>query len=192
MKVLSIDFDYFIDTDLYTRNHKFPNGEDNMPKDKLIEEWNTSYENFPELRGIDVIPSFYPLVELVKKSKGVKYVSESHGDIKEIFPLIKSEEDLFLTHVDFHHDAYITGGNDIDCANWLRVLMEEREKCLGKTEVLWCKRNDSEVQSLLGDFPYPMTDDLPLDKDYDVIFICFSPEWTPPHLYNKFELLKER
>lgn len=184
-RLLSIDFDYFIGTDINTRNNKFPDGVDEKPKEELEKEWNYFYERYPDIRDIRVLNRLeYTKGRLSNLKRGEVLIADSHSAIGELFPKINRDEELEVLHIDFHHDNYISGGSNLDCANWVRHLMNQRDE--GNTDILWCMRPDSEEESLMGEFPYPKTEDLIIDGEFDYIFICFSPEWTPPHLYPKF------
>lgn len=184
-RILSIDFDYFLDTDLDTRNLKFPDGEDGMTDDKLVELWNYFYNKYPEIADIGVIKPFFNFCEdLSKLKRGAVYFAESHREIARFFPVIESEEHLEVVNIDFHHDNY-AGGSQLDCSNWVRHLKEFKPNA----HIKWIRREDSETASLFGDFPYEHTEDLTIDGEFDYIFICFSPEWTPPHLRIYYKAL---
>lgn len=195
--ILSIDFDYFIDTDVEIRNNVFPNGLDYAPKELIAQEWDNLYHSYPELKNIGVIKDFYLLVDFLKRNKD-KYnyklgynvfFADSHSRIKQVIDLVPLETNINITNVDFHHDYYhfFTGGQSYNCSNWLRRLLEERPF----TAVKWVRRSDSETVTLSGAFPYYMTTKIKsaLEKDYDYIFVCLSPEWTPPHLYYLYQEL---
>ena len=185
-RILSIDFDYFINTDIDTRNNLFPNGVDEKPKDELNDEWSELYENSEELTNIDVTGTFKICCNILKELRfGKVVVADSHKEIARIFPKLSSNDSLEVINVDFHHDNYISGGNKVDCANWVRHLM----KHFPDTKFTWIRREDSEMISLEGEFPYHSTTDFVIEGEFDYIFICFSPEWTPPHLYPKFKEL---
>ena len=191
MRLLSIDFDYFIDTDLKTRDNKFPDGVDEKPKMQLECEWNYFYNTYPELNDLEVIEECDTLCRFLEHlERGKVLVAYSHKDIEKLFPLVMSAEELEVVHIDFHHDNYISSGNTLDCANWLRHLMNRRDFNL-KTEVLWIRREDSECESLEGVFPYPSTTEFNVSGEFDYIFLCFSPEWTPPHLRKEYETLRK-
>lgn len=186
MRVLSIDFDFFLNTDIYTREHKFPDGyETEGEKRELSREWEEYYAEYPEILKIDVIELEYSMIkDFLSGYSGPVYESESHAGIGRLFDLF--DDDTELTNIDFHHDAYISGGSRLDCANWVRIL---KERYPGSS-VKWVKREDSAVASLMGDFPYEMSDKPDLSVEYDLVFLCFSPEWTPPHLRSRYEELK--
>lgn len=191
-RILSIDFDYFIDTDLATRNDKFPDGVDEKPKTQLDVEWQYFYDNFPEINNIGVIDDINLMKNVLSNLRfGKVILADSHKDIGKIFPKISDSDDLEVIHIDFHHDNYLGMSHDVDCSNWLRVLMEHRESLSSNTRVEWLKREDSETSSIAGDFPYLYTNDFVIEGEFDYIFICYSPEWTPPHLYPEFSKLCE-
>ena len=193
-RLLSIDFDYFIDTNLDTRNTKFPDGVDDKPQEELNREWEYFYNTYPEIKEIGVTEEFNTVCKALRwwlptetSNGAVKcFIALSHKDIKKVFnddPTVS--EDFLVTHIDFHHDCYISGGNTLDCANWVRILKDRRPN----SEVNWIRREDSEMTSLFGEYPYPSTTELKFESEYDYIFICLSPEWTPPHLNQMFEFM---
>lgn len=185
-RILSIDFDYFINTDIKTRNDLFPDGVDEKPKEDLDNEWSIMYQKNPEITDIGVVDTFETCCNCLKELRfGEVIVADSHKDIAGIFSKLSSHDHLEVINIDFHHDNYISGGNKVDCANWVRHLMRH----FPDTEFTWMRREDSEMISLEGEFPYRSTTDFVIEGEFDYIFICFSPEWTPPHLYNKFKEL---
>lgn len=192
VRLLSIDFDYFIDTDLDTRENKFPDGADNIPKDKLSELWNYFYDRYPEIKYIGVIePQFEMVKEFINKHKYKWFTfAESHGYIGTLFEELDKYSELEVIHIDFHHDNYISGGEKVDCANWVRCLVDRRSNMNLDTKIRWIRREDSETSSLIGEFPYENTTKLDLEGiKFDYLFLCFSPEWTPPHLRYKYKEL---
>ena len=184
MRVLSIDFDYFIDTDIDTRNECFPDGHDNLTPMLTKIVWDRRYGFHDNLIDIGVIKDFDIMCEFLKNTKCDRVlIADSHREIEKFFSDIEKCDDLELINIDFHHDMYITGGNNLDCGNWLRFLVDLKPNA----KITWVRREDSDVDSLMGDFPYHHTTDITeVQGEFDMIFICFSSPWTPPHLYNKF------
>lgn len=188
--ILSIDFDYFIDVSAEDRERLFPDGSDEVPQEQLISMWNESYKKYPEIKGIDVIEEYFYVKKLLEKCKIKKdsiFIADTHKDIKNVIDLVPKDEELKVVNIDFHHDCYhyFIGGDKYNCGNWLRRLVEDRPE----TKVKWIRREDSQISSLEGDFPFENTTNirtLELDE-YDYIFICKSPEWTPPHLDDRFD-----
>jgi hypothetical protein len=187
--ILSIDFDYFIDISAEDRERLFPDGSDEIPHDELKLMWDESYEKYPEIKEIGVIQEYYYLRELLK-SLNIKQehilIADTHKDIKKIIDLVPEGEQINIVNIDFHHDYYhyFTGGDTYNCGNWLRRLVEDRPN----TKVKWIRRDDSQISSLEGEFPFEhITNIKSLESDkFDYIFICKSPEWTPPHMDQKF------
>lgn len=190
VKILSIDFDYFINTDIATRNTKFPDGLDDAPKHQLEQMWKDAYTKYPEIEDIGLVQ--YDLVkEYVQKPKYILgknlFLADSHKEIKKIIDMIPKEQGIDMYNIDFHHDFYhfFTGGEEYNCGNWVRRLLEDRPD----TNMMWFRRTDSETRTLEGEVTFPHSPFLPLELkfiDADYIFICESPEWTPPHLHSQF------
>ncbi len=192
-RVLSIDFDYFIDTDLDTRTTKFPDGVDEKNEEDLLKDWEYFYNQYPEIKDIGVIKDLDLVNELLGlMSKGKVYIAMSHKDIEKVFDFddeFNKGESFDIAHIDSHHDMYLgSNPSTLDCSNWLRLVMEKYPH----STVKWIRREDSETSSLLGEYPYESYTDLELSRDYDYIFLCFSPEWTPPHLGDSFDLMCSR
>lgn len=184
-RILSIDFDYFIDTDINTRNFKFPDGIDDKPLDELAKDWKSMYDHYPEIKDIGVTSQYQVIFNhLYYKRFDKVVVAESHKEIAQILAEIKEEDELQVVNFDFHHDNYISGGNTLDCANWVRHLKEMKPDA----DIVWVRRKDSEIASLTGEFPYEHTTSIaPIGHNFDYVFLCFSPEWTPPHLRYLFD-----
>lgn len=187
-RILSIDFDYFIDTDVNTRDDKFPLGIDCVPRNIIENQWNNTYSKYPELKEIGVTKEYEQCMNLLfDLEKGKVLIAESHRSISNLFPLIMDADELEVINVDFHHDNYISSGNRVDCANWVRHLKQLKPNA----EILWVRREDSEIESLEGEFPYKHTSDFSnVTGEFDYIFLCYSPEWTPLHLRPFYYNLK--
>ena len=126
MRLLSIDFDYFVDTDDVTRYLKFPDGNDNLPQEVNDFIWDNCIRCCPEISDIGLIKDYDYMCEFLKNHKILSsekvIVTDSHREIEKFFG--NPDEHLNLVHIDFHHDMFVTGGNKLDCGNWLRFLMD--------------------------------------------------------------------
>lgn len=184
MRILSIDFDYFVDTDMETRLMCFPDGHDNFTPDLTKFIWDRRYEFHDNLKDIGLIPDYDIMCEFLKNLKLRRaMMADSHKEIKEFFSEIKPDEELELINIDFHHDMYITGGNELDCGNWLRFLVDLKPDA----KITWVAREDSDIDSLCGEFPYYITTDITeVQGEFDLVFLCFSSPWTPPHLFDAY------
>lgn len=188
-RLLSIDFDYFLDTDIKTRDNKFPIGNDN-PLEKNKKEWDKSYEEYPELYNIGLLENEFTYIKnLVKNLKYKKYlISDSHEDISKFFDELKESKEVEVINIDFHHDFFITGGDKLDCGNWVRFLMDINPNI----NFTWIRREDSDVNTFFGEFPYKhLTDIKEVKGNFDYIFICFSSAWSPPHLIDRYKELTD-
>ena len=190
MRILSIDFDYFVDTDIDTRLFYFPDGNDNLSDYLTSVIWDRCYDFNNSLKDIGVIEDFNTICDFLSTQTPKKLlVADSHREIEKFFKDIKQDEELELINIDFHHDMFITGGNTLDCGNWLRFLVDLKPDA----KITWIRREDSDTDSLLGEFPYhDSTDISEVQGNFDLIFICFSSPWTPPHLHKKFEEMIEK
>lgn len=191
-KILSIDFDYFIDASNLEREIYFPRGGDEIPSEQLKTIWQMKHAQYSQLPKIGVIEQFYTMknyLMLLEIKKDNFYNSDSHKNIKKLIDTIPKSSQLSIVNVDFHHDYYhyYSGGQYLNCGNWLRRVVEERPNTLVK----WIRREDSQIYSLEGEFPFQHTTDLTsvLSEGYDYIFICRSPEWSPPHLGKRYDEL---
>lgn len=190
--ILSIDFDYFIDASSGERDIYFPKGSDEILKDKLKFMWEERYLKYPKLKEVGVIHEYYFLKNYLSNldiHKDYLFKSDNHKNIIKTIKNLPNNLQLRIVNIDFHHDYYhyYSGGDDLNCGNWLRRLIEERPDTLVK----WIRREDSQIYSLDGEFPFEHTSDIEsiLDEKFDYVFMCRSPEWSPPHLSNKFEEL---
>lgn len=188
--VLSIDFDYFIDASSQVRDMYFPNVNDEIANNKLQSMWEERYLRYPELKKIGVIDDFYILKKFLMElniPKGNFIKADSHKYIKNIIERLPGILQLMMVNIDFHHDYYhyYKGSDYCNCGNWLRRVMEERPDI----KVKWIRRKDSQIYCLDGIVPFEHTEDIKsiYNEKFDYVFLCRSPEWSPPHLKNKFE-----
>lgn len=184
MRILSVDFDYFVDTTIEVRELNFPDGHDNFSPALTKFVWDRCYDFYEGLKDIKLIPEYEKMCEFFENLKGGRVLfADSHKEIEKFFSEVKPDEDLELIHIDFHHDMYVTGGETLDCGNWLRFLADKKPDL----KVTWVKREDSDVESLSGEFPYDSTTDFSVVQgEFDLIFVCFSSPWTPPHLFDDY------
>lgn len=184
MRILSIDFDYFIDATMETREMCFPDGHDNLSPAMTKFLWDRRYDFHDNLKDIGVIEDYDKMCKFLRNLGSYDVLfADSHKEIEKFFEDIKPYEDLELINIDFHHDMYVTGGDTLDCGNWLRFLVDLKPDA----KITWVRREDSDVESLSGTFPYYHTTDISeVQGEFDVVFVCFSSPWTPPHLHDKF------
>ena len=194
MKVLSIDFDYFINATMDIRNNIFPNGCDEMDIEELKSKWEHTYSEHSEVCNIKVIDTFFNFLELIKSHSShfeAIQIDNSHKYIHSTLEALRNET-VEVLNIDFHHDMYHLGGDTVNCSNWARLFLEHNNQ----SKYVWCMRDDSDTRTLFGEVECEKTTDLIgsvtdfLKGDEPIIcFVCFSPEWTPPHLLKEYNML---
>lgn len=83
-----------------------------------------------------------------------------------------------LYNVDFHHDTFDVG-KEVHCGNWLRRLLDEG----AVDEAYWLNRPESELDGNLT--TVIQLSELP-KTGYDLVYVCRSGWWTPPHMDGDF------
>lgn len=202
-KILSIDWDYFINATATQRSMLFPDGGNESLTYELQDFiWNRHYTN-PELEDIGILKKEYELInKMLRKfvdkclhNKKVDSPAEvlctvSHRWIYDFITLRTNRDEEFeVYNVDFHHDMYCykTEGQEVNCGNWVNCLLERRPNM----QYHWVKREDSDDEVIGGykvDCPINTLEDIK-DLDFDYVFLCRSDCWSPPHLDNYFETL---
>jgi hypothetical protein len=193
MNVLSVDWDYFVDATRSQRGWIFPDGRDNLNPwlQNFLWAGKYAYEGSRvESVGIDkqaVECMENVLTKNTKKSTPVA-IAESHESLYYFLKDINAIK-YRIYNVDFHHDIYPVKGC-VNCGNWFRFLIDEHRV----EKSVWIKRADSEGEKS-DDGEDTMartldmeTEDLSIlaDVKFDVIFICKSSPWSPPHLDGYF------
>lgn len=188
VNVLSIDWDYFINADFNTRATLFPDtpneGYGSYVQDSI---WQSRYAGTSLKKvGIDT-----PALEKVKDclNNNAPYakvmMTRSH---KFAYDFLKDiDDEINLVNVDFHHDVYTQDLSALNCGNWLCKVMDEH-----KGKYTWVARETSDMDICLEYYDrLDITYDLDILQDYewDMIFICRSDMWSPPHLDKEFSNL---
>lgn len=199
--ILSIDFDYFVNASGKYRNLLFPDGHDDLSENLQKIVWDRYYPKIEEI-GVKT-EEFNRLIEYCKKTKAYRHrftaAVQSYESHKWLYDLVCCHQIADKSHIfniDFHHDMFCMPHTDsrVDCGNWGRVLKEENPNF----KLTWIADNDSQREDITGeqvdcyeiwDFEDLMQN---LDPaDVDVIFMCRSNMWSPPHLdkyYKELEL----
>ena len=203
-KILSLDWDYFVNATAAQRYTLFPDGgNENISYELQDFIWNSHYACSPELREIEVLKDDYKTMFDILKRFSNKYVTSpvanpnrkvlitvSHRWCYEfILQRTNEDEEFELYNVDFHHDMYHyrTPDERVNCGNWVNCLFEQRPNM----KYSWIKREDSDENTIGGEkAPCNICTLKELEGlDFDYIFICRSDCWSPPHLDKLFETL---
>lgn len=193
MKVLSIDFDYFQNTKK-EQISLFPDGVDNST---FISEiiWGDHYATYgDELNSIGIMEDELEALKrlLMKQSKRAKVmICNSHKHIFDfVFKYIKKEENIQLVNIDMHHDM-INDNKKLDCGNWISFMIKAQQERKAKLSFEWIANPISlDVYGIEDLFQINFKDKSPVlpsikaieNNSYDLIFLCRSDIWLPPHL----------
>lgn len=228
LKVLSIDFDYFVDCESYEKD-EFPDPNENISLGTNTRLWISRYaeqrKNVDRFgreteRLLTEIPvnmkTFKHVEKLLKKyklgalnndsNKPMIVVTNSHSVIyPAIFNLLKREQPVKLLNLDDHSDFYNIG-KELNCGNWGNKLLDTLTSygVLEESEVHWVTKPKSlslierseicdKYQDFLSISSPNVEDSLEnyilgfFNKEVpDLIFMCRSSCWVPPHLDFKF------
>lgn len=189
--VLSIDWDYFSNATLSQRLRLFPDG-GNENIGSLLSNivWGTRYVSGELVQtGLDK-RALSVLTSVLRKTSPdcLMMVADSHKHAYD-FILDSMEEDcvshINLVNIDFHHDLYDLGDSNLNCGNWLRLLMKDYDSEYDKFS--WVKREDSDTDGVdLSRLQIASIESIK-DVEWDLIFVCRSNVWSPPHLDKYFK-----
>ena len=189
INVLSIDYDYFQKVTKRDILH-YPDGIDLEPHISSI-VWVSKYEIYKDLDNITNNHERLSLVsEIVSENKSAKkMVSYTHRDIYDfIIRNTLPEDEISIYNLDMHHDVF-NSNDELDCGNWISFLKKVRKS----TIIYWYANPISaSVYGIEEYSEYLHADDISelANNKYDLIFLCKSPNWVPPHLYGEYEELR--
>lgn len=205
MKILSIDWDYFIGATALERAALMPDGgNENIPQAFQNAIWVSHYipDANPVIKGCrrslkDIPIRRQELIDLrtllaatVTKKTRV-YIAESHADIFNPLKAITREftEEFELINIDHHHDCWRYGEDScpVDCGNWLAKVIEQSHD---NAHVSWVSNPDSEGWEL-GDLNPKTMRQIGHYQKFDMVFLCRSGMWSLPHLDKYFLILAQ-
>lgn len=190
--ILSIDWDYM--TDIPTECFAPEINELGLTMyNKLWDIWYTH-----TLPNVKVHPAFNngraeKLIEVIKGSTfDLCVISQEHDNLYRAIQFIDDVEnmELYVRNFDTHHDCYSSSSNPdvLNPGNWGRLLYQD----MNLKEFLWYRSPDSE--NYASDKPEYVQDVFDYGPKeimghYDLVFICRSDPYVPPHfdyLFKKF------
>ena len=192
-KVLSIDWDYFVDCPIDFKMTNFPDGgNENLPDSILDQVWMTRYGQCSKLK--DVKLDTKELVKLRILLKNIVFpttmvvIADSHKDIYQYLKEFrKTKLPMELYNIDFHHDVYDFQEDAVDCGNWLRMLMRDGNSH-EQDKFTWVRREDSDLsryESINDGSVVGIPSDIQMTP-FQLVFLCRSGVWSPPHLDKEF------
>ena len=211
LRVLSVDWDYFIEATMEQRWLMFPDGgNEKLPPALSDTIWAARYAEHDELTKINLDKSGYnTLKKIIKKlcnSQTKVFIADSHLRIYDFIKDNYKDDLLYINNIDFHHDYYYSqdGVMELNCGNWVNAIIDKDNVYNDwvnpvNVSYSWVCREDSDLSGRLEKNPqfggYFMIEDLLKDTEdqepYDLLFICRSSMWSPPHLDKYFfDLIK--
>ena len=192
LRVLSIDFDYFQNVDAETVMY-YPDGHD-LPSSLSATIWAHHYANEQEEKRIRTVSINEERINELKDVLSYNaeddkpvMIAQSHVMIHDfIMEHYKKEKcnAVEIVNIDMHHDMF-NDNEKLDCGNWISHVV----KAIPKYQLTWIANPISkEVYGLGKNFNHLLQTDFECikNKDFDIIFLCRSDIWTPPHLDNDF------
>ena len=208
LRVLSIDYDFFQTADMQTLMTCYPDGRD-LPTPLSCAVWSGYYavpETREKLLGVKINWSLLKQMQTILlgacyRKQFRSMVTNSH---KHIYKFIKDEyfdspaggedghgsryDHLELVNVDMHHDMF-NSNPEPDCGNWVRHIAKEIP-----TDLTWIANPVSKEAYGLDDPQFDIIEnslDCLTGKRWDLVFLCRSDNWTPPHLDGGFKHLAD-
>jgi hypothetical protein len=197
LNVLSIDWDYFINADMCERMELFPDGgNENLSLFLGNTCWSGHYYD-GKLEQIKTDAQAIKKVKECLKKHNIDsimsyMIADSHKHAYEFvheYCDAEGYDSLNLVNIDYHHDVY-SNGDGVDCGNWLAKLIKDFDG--SDSQFTWVARHDSDMNlgvSLDGcENKLLCVEDLDIIDEYqwDIVYICRSSMWSPPHLDRKF------
>ena len=192
LNVLSIDWDYFFKASANTRADLFPDGgNEKLPTYLQSAIWCNRYASSDKLSKVRLDSQVLAKVLDVCNASPVKMfiVAESHQSIYEFVKYyseyaIKSAKfgGLNLVNIDFHHDMFNFNMKEVNCGNWLNHFMDEYKD----SSFTWVARKDSQLSKDKRDLKSRYDLNFIKDTAWDIVFVCRSGMWSPPHLDKQF------
>lgn len=197
MNVLSIDFDYFQNVSVDCLHRCYPNGIDRI-NEQSVKEWSSRYSQHgiaSELRSVCLLDDEFDMAkELIQAQSPdcIAMVANSHISIYDLIcDEMERREDakLWISNIDMHHDMF-NENPTLDCGNWIGHIQDRFQTA----RMEWIANPISREMYGLDDPQYDMIKTgiaAMKRKTFDVIFLCRSDNWLPPHLDSRFTELAE-
>lgn len=203
LNILSLDFDYFLkfENDDTSVLSEFPDGTEaflqfndvvwatHLAYKEVEDKIKTVKCNEDELAKVSVFLN-------TCKADIPVMVANSHVNIYNfILSHTKKGQELRILNLDFHHDAY-NKSQELNCGNWVLKLKERTENPVSYQWVTsdngWKTSEGTIPRFVQGAYRFKLfAEYLSWNKDYkpDLIFLCRSDVWVPPHLDGYFDML---
>ncbi len=193
LRILSIDFDIFQNIPDIEILSAFPDGID-LSNDISCITWAGHYANNYEndlLKQVTIHQQMLnDTIHMIEKGctkTTPTMIVNSHKHIYDwIFQYDSDNIDRFeITHLDMHHDMF-NNNPELDCGNWISHVKSRKHH----TSVQWlCNPISKEVYGLQETTFNQVHSNIQsiIGKSFDLLFICKSANWLPPHLDSAFQ-----
>lgn len=192
LKVLSIDYDYFVDANESQVLNLFPDSIDLSPS-LSAQVWDTHYMiHGDEIRSIGLRSDEYDkMINRLKNeiTSDLCVFSYTHKDIVQCIEDLTRDcavDKIIINHIDTHPDTGPLISDKFNCGNWVTYLKDKYDsvgiRWISNVNLFMIQRVNGE---LLSNIKFGI-DKLTHIKHYDLIFLCRSDQWVPPHLDQKF------
>ncbi len=194
LKILSVDFDYIMYPCIKLYNSHVSGAENQA----------VTWERLEQLLEIDKYLCYD--ADALKMISGVilknvmgKAVFFPVTDHEEIVDILKKDNGypstkFDIVNIDFHHDMYyreediaeIKDFGQYNCSDWLGYLY-----FTGKLESChWFKAPNSDIYNGKAEIKISSKKDIGnLGNNFDMVFLCLSPQWVPYKYHHLYELL---
>ncbi len=196
--VLSIDFDFFQKVTCNTIVDSYPDPHD-LTTDMSAFVWSQYYANDISKKRVMEVKTDYPALkfteQIIKRNidpTGLKchtMIANSHKHLYDFIHEVIPDTDAKITiyNMDMHHDMFGKNPEDsVDCGNWANHIKDE----YANSKYIWICNPISEEM-----YPSELPDEiwknysLIAGVKFDIIFLCRSDGFVPPHLDKDFEKL---
>ena len=194
MRILSIDWDYFFNCTDEFRAVYFPDGgNEKIGTAMSTWIWSKRYAENPDIENVKIKEKDLDILKsIIDKNKNMYYYicADSHKHLGE-FILTESmevklkDEDIEIVNIDHHHDAFNVG-EELNCGNWVNKVIEKYPK----TKVEWIKNIDSQPSNNEYITEITWQDLKDQEEVFDIVYLCRSGVWSPPHLDKQFGVLQ--
>lgn len=194
LNILSIDFDFFQNVSKKALYRYYPEGLD-LPTEISNIVWAGHYSTHneqilnikPYKKGLKIVKKIIkenmPYHAMIRNS----HVHCYHFILDYLYdhPEIQT---INLYNIDMHHD--VSNQNDkLDCGNWIGKLSETLPETV-KLNVIWIANRVSKyAYGLTSETERKMLhEDINIlnNRQFELIFLCRSDNWVPPHLDTEF------
>ena len=157
----------------------------------LLAGWSVDFRE----KGFRGIRDFRRLAKELSKKDDIDIFLDAlphdHFDENQLHAFIlsgmKDYDRCDITNIDMHHDMF-NDNEELDCGNWVSHI----KKTIPESNIKWIANPISLEAYGLDKLPIEYDFESIKNKKFDLIFICRSDIWSPPHLDKYFNMIVEQ